>query len=198
MTIFGPLFGGDEIDSALIASLQTRMPAYLKEVVRQRGLEIALEEPNSISAVSEFERWPEEQLPSIVIVNPGTVETPQKDGAGTYRARWEIEICVCVGGPNQPETRRNSQLYITAVRGAIMQRRSLGAGMKGVDWGGESYELIPSEKRRTLAGAKASFVVEREDVVTIGAGPTDLELEPQPEDWPEVTSTKVTVEKEKL
>jgi hypothetical protein len=198
MTIFGELFGGDQIDSALIAVLKEWMPTYLREVGRQRELEIELERPRSYVAVSEFESWPEEQEPSIVIVNPGIAERPKMQGDGSFGALWPIEVCISCSAASQSEARRNSQLYIAAARGCIMQRRSLGVGMGGVDWGGENYELIASEQRRTKAGAKASFVVERDPVLTVGAGPTNPELDPQPEDWPEVTSTEVKVEKEKV
>jgi hypothetical protein len=198
MTIFGELFGGDQVDAALISVLETWMPTYLKEVVRQRGLEIELDRPRSIVAVSEFETWPEEQTPSVVIVNPETAGTPKKQGDGSFGALWSIEVCISVSAATQSEARRNSQLYIAAARGCIMQRRSLGVGMEGTDWGGESYELIGAEQRRTKAGAKASFVVGRDPVLTVGAGPTDPEADPQPEDWPEVKSTNVTVEKEKV
>lgn len=198
MSIFGDLFGGDQVDSALIDLLELWMPTYLTEVVRQRGLEIELERPRSIRAVAEFESWPEEQEPSIVIVNPGILERPKKEGDGSFGALWPVEICISCSAATQSEARRNSQLYIAAARGCIMQRRSLGAGMGGTDWSGENYELIAAEQRRTKAGAKASFTVERDPVLTVGAGPTDPELVPQPEDWPEVKTTQVTVEKEKV
>lgn len=193
MSIFGDLFGGDQIDAALIDVLGTWMPTYLKEVARQRNLSEAFEPPRSIVAVAEFDRWPEEQLPSIVIVNPGTEGTP-RNHAGIFEASWPIEICISVSADTEARTRRNSQLYITAARGCLMQRRSLGHGMKGTDWGGESYTLIDNEKRRSLAGAKASFVVERENILTVGAGPTDPDLDPQPGNWPTVKEAEATVE----
>lgn len=198
MSIFGNLYGGDQIDSALIAVLERWMETYLKEVARQRGISQTLEVPRSIVAVSEFDRWPEEQLPSIVIVNPGTDGVPAKDGAGVFRAHWPIEICISVQADTQAITRRNSQLYIAAARGCLMQRRALEAGMKGVDWGGESYELVDIEKRRSIAGAKASFVIEREDVLSVGAGPTDPLVDPQPGNWPTVKEAEATVEKKAL
>jgi hypothetical protein len=196
MSIFGDLFGGDQIDAALEDLLATWMPTYLKEVVRQRGGlgGLTLAPPGSIRAVAEFDRWPEQQLPAIVIVNPGTGDPPINRG-GAFDAKWPIEICISVSAASETETRRNSQLYIAAARGCIMQRRSLGAGMKGVDWSGESYTLVESDKRRSLAGAKASFVIEREDVLTVGAGPIDPELDPQPEGWPVVTDVEAEVEK---
>ena len=192
MSIFGDLFGGHQIDAALIDVLDTWMPTYLKEVARQSGIPQTLEPPRSIVAVAEFDGWPEEQLPSIVIVNAGTEGTPQNHG-GIFEASWPIEICISVQADTQPVTRRNSQLYIAAARGCLMQRRSLGHGMKGVDWGGESYTLIEVEKRRSLAGAKASFVVQRENVLTVGAGPTDPDLDPQAGDWPTVKEAEATV-----
>jgi hypothetical protein len=198
MTIFGALFGGDQIDAALIDVLETWMPTYLKEIARQRKLKVQFDRPRSIVAVAEFDRWPEEQLPSIVIVNPGMTGMPLKDGGGTYRASWAVDICISVSAATQADTRRNAQLYIAAARGCIMQRRSLGAGMKSTDWGGESYELIDVDKRRSLAGAKASFVIEREDILTVGAGPTDPEVDPQPEDWTTVESAGATVKAEPI
>lgn len=193
MTVFGELIGGSQIEQAVIDCLDEWMATYLKEVARQWKIEETFEKHRSIRAVSEFDRWPEQQLPAIVVVNGGTTDTPLKDGTGSYRAKWGIDICISVSAKTETETRRNAQLYITAARGCLMRRRSLGAGMKGTDWGGESYTLIDSEKRRSLAGAKASFVIEREDVVTVGAGPTKPDDDPY-EDFPEVKSVEVEVE----
>lgn len=192
MSVFGDLYGGDQVDAAVIANLTEWMPTYLKEVARQRSISETLEPPRSIVAVSEFDRWPEEQLPSIVIVNPGMADSPRNEG-GSYSARWELGIYISVAAATQGETRRNSQLYIAAARGCLMHRRSLTAGMKGIDWDGESYTAIAVDKRRSLAGASANFTVERENVLTVGAGPTSPD--DIPGEWPTVKAADAVVQK---
>lgn len=191
MTIFGPLFGGDKIDAALLGVLNEWMPTFLRAVADDRELD-ELEAPRSIVAVSEFARFPEAQLPAIVVVNSGT-DTPT-ERPGHYDAKWPIEICVETSAATQPEVRRNAQLYLIAAREAILRKRSLGEGMKGTDWGGETYDLVDVDKRRSIAGAKATFVLERENVAQIGGGPVKPDEEPYA-DWATVEYPEVTVTK---
>ncbi len=193
MTVFGNLSGGDEVDAALLSVLNEWMPTYLRAVAKDREIE-ELEAPRSIVAVSEFDRFPEQQLPAIVVVNPGTEPNPTRR-PGHYDAKWPIRLCVEVSAAKQSEVRRNAQLYLIAAREAILRKRSLGHGMKGTDWGGETYDLVESDKRRSLGGASASFVIERENVAQIGGGPADPDSEPYA-DWPEVESHEVTVTKD--
>lgn len=193
MTIFGNLFGGDLIDSALLDALNEWMPTYLRAVAKDRDID-ELAAPRSIVAVSELVRFPEQQLPAVVIVNPGTDSSPTRR-PGHYDAKWPVDLCVEVSAATQSETRRNAQLYLIAARESILKARSLGQGMKGADWGGEDYTVVESGKRRSLGGARASFVIERENVAQIGGGPKDPDAEPY-RDWPEVETVEVAVDKD--
>ena len=190
MSRFGPLFGGDLIDAALLSRLTEWMPTYLRAVSEARGIDL-LEAPRSIGVVSEFARFPEAQLPAIVVVNPGS-ETPVEK-PGHYDAKWAVEICTECSADTEANTRRNAALYLVAARECLLRERSLG-GMKGTDWGGESYTLRDVNDRRSIAGASAKFVVERENVAQIGGGPTTPDDFPYP-DWPLVESVEVEVQK---
>jgi hypothetical protein len=191
MTVFGPLFGGDLIDAALLDRLKTWMATYLRAVSEDRGID-PLKAPRSIVVVSEFARFPEEQLPAIVVVN-GASDTPV-ERPGYYDAKWPVEICTECSAGTQNDTRRNAQLYLVAARECLLRERSLGAGMRGVDWGGESYTLRDISDRRSIAGASAKFVIERENVAQIGGGPQVPNGEPYSEPH-EATSVTAEVDK---
>jgi hypothetical protein len=191
MTIFGSLFGGDLIDAALLDVLSEWMPTYLRAVAADRGID-PLEAPRSLTVVSEFARFPESQLPAVVVVNGGT--EPPIERSGHYDAKWPIQVCVEAVAATELEARRNAILYLVAARGALLRKRSLGAGMKGTDWGGESYTLRDVGDRRSIIGTAASFTIERENVAQIGGGPKAPDAEPY-SDWPEVETVEVSVEK---
>jgi hypothetical protein len=188
---FGTLAGGDQVDAALLSVLNQWMPTYLRAVCEDREIDL-LDAPRSITVASEFARFPEAQLPAIVVVNGGT-ETPT-ERPGHYDARWPVQVCVECQAAKQTETRRNAAIYLIAARESLLRRRSLGAGFKGLDWGGESYTLRDVEDRRSIAGATATFTLEREAVAQIGGGPSEPDQAPYP-DWPTVSATEITVEK---
>jgi hypothetical protein len=187
---FGSLAGGDQVDAALLAVLGQWMPTYLRAVCEDRKIDL-LTAPKSITVASEFARFPEAQLPAIVIVNGGA--TPS-ERAGAYDGRWPVQVCVECSGGKQTETRRNAALYLIAARECLLRRRSLGAGFKSLDWTNESYVLRDVEDRRSIAGASADFTLEREAVAQIGGGPSTPDTEPYP-DWSTVSATEITVEK---
>lgn len=193
MTVFGNLGGGDQVDAALLKALTDWMPTYLKAVAEDRGID-TLEKPRSVVAVSEFARFPEAQLPAIVVENGGTAAPVGKPGG--YDAKWPIRICVEVMADTEVNARRNAQLYLVAARECLLRERSLGHGFKGTDWGGERYDdVADAEKRRSKAGASATFTIERERVAQIGGGPEQPDDDPYSE-YPEVDTANVVVHKD--
>jgi hypothetical protein len=155
------------------------MPTYLAEMERQTG-----RNPQTLPHIrgwalhSEFEALPgEEQLPLCVVVSPGLVDEPTKDGAGAYRTKWGLAVAVVVSA-NTPEASRTLVgLYAAAARGSLLQRRSLGGVARGVEWLDERYDDLDINDERSLAAARLVFAVDVGDVVSVKEGP----VEPDPE-----------------
>lgn len=187
MSLFGPLRHGGEIEDAVLASLQLWLPDYLREVERQAGLDAeVLEGPRSIGWAPEMTKWPEDQLPSLIVVSPGTSEDPERDGEGVHRARFALNVGVVASAADERDTRRLAQLYGAVVRGCLLQHRILAEEIQVVAWNGEGYDDIPqaAEMRRTVALGLNRFTVEIGDLVSDTQGPGEPTDGGDPGDWP--------------
>lgn len=184
----------------MINHLGTWMPTYIAEVERQSSLD-----PRSLPAIrsfttrNEFTKWPEDQLPAVVVVSPGAAgEGIRKEGDGRYRVRWVVGVAVVASARDQATTNRLAKLYIAAARAAILQHASLGGFAEGVEWEDERYNDLPPAQERTLSAAQDIFTVEVRDVLTAGSGPVDPVEDPYdvPEAWPSVEAVTITVNQE--
>lgn len=201
MTIFGQLKHGGLVEDAALATLKDWMPAYVAELERQTGRTArSLPQIRSWVLRPEFEYWPEDlQTPAIVVVSPGLAgERPTKTGDGYYRASWSLGVAAVCEASTQEATRELARVYAAAVRGCLLQRRSLEGAMRITDWVDESYDDIPTEKRRTIAAGMNVFTVEMEQVVSVAEGPRGAPpLDPylDPGDWPVVETAEVEIQR---
>lgn len=202
MTVFDHILTADVVEQHALETLQTWLPTYLREVERQTG-----RDPNTLPAVRSwkpvniFERWPEDQLPAVLLVSPGLIGTPEKEGDGYYRARWSLGIGVVVSARDAATTNSLAKVYAAAVRATILQHQSLGGHSRGVGWVDEKYDDLPAEKGRTLAAGQNIFWVEYAQVVSTKGGPIQPvppDDEPPPEDWPTVETADTTIESEAI
>src|SRR5690606_22845441 len=97
---------------------------------------------------------------------------------------WQVEAAVVVAAPDIVSARRVAQCYAAAVRGALLQRRSLGDGLRALDWTDEAYADVANERRRSLAAAANVFVVEQDKIVNWQLGPNS-DQPPIPAAWPQ-------------
>src|SRR5690606_28735184 len=115
------------LEDAAEETLRTWLPAYLNEVVAGDPAAPTVKAPRSFNVTSEDGRWPEQQLPAIIIASPGVPDDIGRgDGAGNHEAVWQLEITAIVRGKNQKTARRLAQIYWAAISLSIVQRRSLG------------------------------------------------------------------------
>lgn len=197
MTVFGTLSGADSAESALLNTLWLWMPTYLREVERQNNLtEESLPSIRSFAIVSDYDRWPQEQLPAVQVASAGLVNgSIEKDGEGNHTARYAVEVTVTVGGPKAVETRVASQRYAQAIRAVLLQKRNETDGVEVVRWVDESF-AGEGDDRMTRVTTAQSFEVQVRDLVTTLGGPT--EPDEAPDDWPTVATYDIDIEKEDL
>jgi len=169
-------------------TIRTWAGTYLCEVERQHGIpEGSLQRVRGWVTAPSFDKWPEDQLPAVMLVSVGLSETPLKDGYGYYRARWQMGLGAIVSARTQAESHRLGMLYIAALRALLIQHPSLGGRAAGIVWQDEDYTQLDYDDIRTLAAGQAMFTVEVEQVAQSGAGPLapdphDPECEPWPND----------------
>lgn len=195
MTTFGPLFSAHVLEDAARETLQGWLPTYLAEIKSQYGVQ--LPPIKSWATLDSYDRWPEQALPAALIIAGGIGQggAPEEYGGGYYRAGWALGVSVTIEHPKANAARKIARLYAAAVRGVILQRRSLGlAGVETV-WVDEGYGSVPVNERRTRAQAENVFVVTVDEVVSWQMGPKAAEPPAEvPTDYPEITEVDVDVE----
>lgn len=195
--VFGEILLGSNVEQAVIANLKTWFPTYLAEVERQEGVTAhSIPEPRSYDTVNDFQKWPENQLPAVVVVSPGLAGLPMTEGDGRTRAAWIVGIAVVASAKDKRSTQNLAKLYAAVVRTLMLQQQSLGGIGMGTSWRHESYTDIPASDERTLGSCQVIFEVDIGDVVHARMGlaqPPDDPYSPDPE-WPTVETADVTVQ----
>ena len=166
-SLYGRLIAGVDVEQALKARLDARLDDYLNEVERQHGLAVgALARPRAFVVA---ERFPEDQLPAIVVESPGTVDLPAADGQGRYAVRFELVLAIHVAAADGAI--ELAKLYGLALRAlAVQQPAPL---FMGVDWVNERYPRPELVGGRTFYTAEVTLEVQVPDVTDRHAGPPD-------------------------
>jgi hypothetical protein len=187
-SIFGPIISGADVEAWCIDLFRNWFGTYLSEIERQAGFEAgALQRPRSYTVAPSLDKWPEDQLPAVLVISVGTSEPPLREGGGSYRARFDVGAgCVC-SSRTQAETRRAAMLYAAALRLLLIQRPSLDGHASGTVWTSESYDELDFDDGRTLGAGVVAFTVEVHEVALANAGPLerDLPLSPDTDPWPD-------------
>lgn len=189
----GRIVSGRDVELAALATLKAWSSTYLAEAERQTGREVgSLPRVRTWTTSPDFEKWPEDQLPCVLLISPGLVDPPDADGAGKYRARFSLGIANIASTATADETADVAKLYCAAHRTCLLQHPSLDGFAAGVTWLDENYDDLPFDDTRSLGAGKAIFAVEVRDISTRYRGPQDPvpDLEPIPED-PTATSYEI-------
>lgn len=204
LDLFGHLRHGGLIKGAARRQLDLWLPRHLEEIVERDELGL-LEEAGVLAALeggelppilsfsaprNDFDRWPEEQIPACVMVATGTASAPAKYEGGYYRAAYRLGIGVLVSAATPDATDVLADVYAAAVRGAILQRRSLGTNFMAAYWTADDSTPVPNEDRRSLAVGMNEFSVQIDELVSTELGPA--EAEPPIDESAPYTATSVT------
>lgn len=200
-SIFEPIVDGGMVEAAARDTIQEWIETYLAEVERQRGLKPrSLPKPRSYSVATVLEKWPEDQLPAVVLVSTGIADRPRRKGSGGYDVPWALGIGVVVSARNQEAANSLAKRYTAAIRTLLLQHPSMGGFATGVEWMDESFDDVPAEKRRTLAGGIVTFRVDIANAVNAQGGPATVPADPYavPAGWPTADTVDVDIEQEAI
>lgn len=212
MTIFGRSLDSEDVEQAVIAHLDYWLPTYIPEIRRQKDPD-AERWPNGVAPIASVardvtddagHRWPEDQLPCVIVSCPGEEEDPTMFGNGRVDAAYGLAILCVAEGYDEDESKALARLYGSAVRMAIMQHPDLGAGgepfAEGVRMTPERNDAIKRgvDAQRNLAGSLRGFVIGVPEVLQATEGPQEALEDPEdpPEEWPEVKEDGGSVEVE--
>jgi hypothetical protein len=201
-TAFGPFVAASDVEEAVLAQLQKWQRDYLAEVERTHGLAVgSLPLPRSWTVSSEIERFPEDQLPAVIVASPGLTDPPLADGRGLYTARWRFDVGTQVAARGNRLALRLARLYTLAWRALLLQQQDLaGLAPRRIDWTDERYRLLDSIDDRSTCIGEIEIAVEVSDVTERNAGPLEPLLSPEPDPgpdsplWPESATADVAVQ----
>lgn len=187
-SIFGPIVTGGDVEQWTLQLLHTWFSTYLAETERQHGYTAGqLPRPRGWAIGPSFDKWPEDQVPGVLVSSRGVPTPPIKDGDHFYRAHWLVEPGVVCSARTQAESHALAMLYGAAIRDLIIQRPSLDGHAEAADWIGESYDDLGYDDTRSLYAARLTFSIEVMDVAQGNAGPTLPDVPLTPDDtlpWP--------------
>lgn len=201
--LFGQIISAKAVERAVVESLNVWLNDYLGELERVEGYDPnAIERPLGIITSSDFAKWPEDQIPLVVVINLGLSGKPERHHDGKYSASWLVGIAAIVSDQDQSATRDLAFTYLTAIRAAILQHKMLKSplhpdGFANFSmWHDETYGDIAFNESRTLGAGRSIFEIGVEDVTTEFAGPRVPYDDPTqtPGPLPTVTKTIVTAE----
>lgn len=187
-TVFGDIIDGDQIEQAMLAMLKLRLPTYIDEVAQQREHDLgrgAYQYPKSWIVTREFDKWPENKLPCVIVISPGMVDEPVKRKDGKYTGSWYVALAVVVSARSPQGTNRTAKRYGAALRACVLQNATLEGALRGTrvkDWVSEEYDSLPEEESRYLGSANLIFTVEVDDVTNAYKGPRDWEPDEEDEE----------------
>jgi hypothetical protein len=211
--VYGEFVGAHHVEAAILSMLWKWLPSYQYEVSREAGLDPKHMLPiRSWRVSSNMERYPEDQLPCVILVNNGMPEPPRKhnteDGSSVYLAHWAIELGIQVAAKGQkvravPRALTLARMYSLAIRLAMVQQRDDDGVMGMTDPLTERPNaLLDLEADRTTCIAVTTFSVETDKWAEWGEGPIEPFYPPEGDNpsadrpvWPVVESWDLDVDK---
>lgn len=170
--VFGPMVDGTMVEIAAEETIKIWLPTYLAEYERRHDIPAkTLPALRSFASATEFDHWPEEQLPGCIVISAGLLSPPERYGDGMMSAEWACGVAVLTSGQDRTQSLRLAKIYIACIRWLMLQHPSLGGFATEVRWVDETYDDMAPEMDRTLANGILQLGVRVENVVDARTGP---------------------------
>lgn len=169
---------------------------YMADAERAEGVAPGyVQRPRGWQMPGQPTKWPETQVPTVLIVVANTEGDPRPDGEGVYRATYAIELGAVVQGVDDDDTWQQASVYGAALREYGVKRLLAlpGVDVEGVMWSGESYDDLPQAEARSLRMASQAFTATFNGVVSRIPGVAAVPLSPLGDPGPYPAAQTVTV-----
>lgn len=204
MSSYGPLIAAYDVEEAVRSTLQAWIDTDLGEIERRSGGRWDARDivrPRSWEVVPDFAVTAADRRLPCVAVEIGEME-PQPAEEGRVDGAFGLNVIVIVKGSDRQRTRELVSAYEAAIRWCLLKRGTLGGFAAGVTIGATSWDAVPAEKSKTVAGANLRIVVEVAEIANRFGGPA-VPDDPPPTPLPVTSptdpahaSTHVTVDQE--
>ncbi len=200
--VFGPVRSPIDLRKAIATTIEDWIETYLALVERTYGLPShALPVPKEYVFKDDgtLDKQPENALPCIVILSPGTRRAPKREGDGMYRVPWLVNVAAIVSARDHGTTMDLATYYTTALRLLLIHNGTLGGFALGSAWEGERTDELRPDGERTQAAGTNVFTFTVDQVAQKGAGLRTPPDEPyDPVELPEITEVKVDLKPEEI
>jgi len=205
MSIFGAIQIADDLEEAVLDTLEKWFYTYMVEYELQRHLipdrntRPTHPMPRSYLKVNQLDKEAADQLPSIVCVSPGLSNRhpPMQEGDGSFRAFFNVGVGVFCTAKDRKDTMKICRMYTGIARTIMLQQQSLGGFADGSVWLDESYDPhFTFTDDQTISAGQVLFEIEVAGVINRFDGPKTIDpLPEQPgSDWPLAEEVIATVE----
>jgi hypothetical protein len=204
--VFGRAVSGAHVEAAIVDYLTkpdpdtggTWISTGLGEAERLHDLAPgSVQRPLGIVTASQFEKWPEDQLPVVVVIAPGLARPPVRKGRGALTMTWAVGVAGIVTDVDDVASRLMGQVYALAISIAVNGHKSLNGFASKTEQLDERYDDLDFDDGRTLGAGRCVFEITVEDARTTAGGPLKPLPEPDvgtdPGPWPPVTDVSIDV-----
>lgn len=173
MSSYGPLITAFDAEEAVRSTLQAWIDTDLGEIERRsasRWNRREIKRPQSWEVVTDYTKTTADRRLPCVAVEIGEMEQ-QPAEEGRVDGAFGLNVIVIAKGTGRDRTRELVSLYEAAIRWCLLKRGTLGGFAAGVTIGNTSWDAVPAEKSKTVAGATLRIVVEVAGIANRWGGP---------------------------
>lgn len=202
--VFGPSVGQRHVKGAVEQTIKRWIETYLAAIERAEGLEpreLHVPDPGNYVLKDDgaLNKRPEDQLPAILVLCPGTAGDPEPESEGLYRVPFLVNVAAIVSSSDPDFVSELADFYASALRDLLVHNGSLGGFANSAVWKGSRTDDLKPEDNRSIAAGVNVFHIYVPGVVQRGAG-----LKAPPEDpyeeieLPTITDVEVELKPEEI
>lgn len=196
----GPAVSKRRIALAVVGLAQTWASTYLADAERQEGVAAGtLERPRDYERIVTLSKWPEVQVPAVLVIVSGVLEEPSRRGNGELLGVWDVGVFGLVHGRSADDGDLAESIYGAAIRQMMLNQTADLAGITvaGVRQVTESYDDLPVRRGRSVRGALLGFALTVRHHASAGNRLASPPVPPIGDPGPYPTADTVTVTLEK-
>lgn len=147
---------------------------YLYETARQNGFSSTYFPTLADWGVTnDYEKWPEEKLPFLLVMYMGFADRPTRYGDGSYDIHALFGASVIASTPQKRDTRIAASVYAAAFEAMMVSHKSLQhpERIAGFTWIDGRPATLPPESARSLGAEMMFFQLDVKNVVNEGGIP---------------------------
>lgn len=134
---------------------------------------------------SEFEKFPEDQTPAVLIIAPGLAGEPRQEADRSLTAPVALGVGILVSTGHGVEANRDAAQILAGAYCELLLRMPLeGLDVDSIEYIDERYTDIPGRAERTLAAARLVFTIWVRNWRSLKGGPPDRSA-PRPDPYPD-------------